>query len=242
MGFFDRFLKKKSAPAETGAPDAAAEEAAPVPAAEPAPEPAAQGRTAHDWAILLAVNCLVLVASVALVAGRAYRHLIEDETPVVAAPPKPAPKAPAKEPEKPAETPAAPKEAPKAEAPKPQPKAEASKPKAPLPKPSLAAAAPKHAETKPMGGSAELPPVKSDKPRVSRPVSFKHEDPTAKEVDLLGMFLVRTGGRKRMFKDSKGIWRSTVYLNTGNSYDYKFEIVDGNGRKKTTATQTVTVP
>ena len=232
MGFFDRFLKKKSAPAESGSavdsPDEA--DSAPNPEREAARP---KGRSAHDWAMLLALNSLILVASVSVLASRAYRHLTENEAPIEAkaTPPKSAPKAPIKE-------------DPKTEAPKPEPaKADPpAQPKGPLPKPSLAATSPQRAEPAPRSGSAAVPTVQSEKPRVSLPVSFKHQAADAKEVDLLGMFLVRSGGRKRMFKDSKGFWRSTVYLNTGQSYDYKFEIVEANGRKTTTATQTVTVP
>ena len=239
MGFFDRFHKKKieeSAQEEDGGigplesvdtPDAGGVDDAPVPA---------QARTPKQWARLLALNSLVLVCSVGLLASRVYTHLtapvvIAAKTPT----PKPEPKQ-EKQPEPKAEEPK--REEPKKEAPKPKPK---PKPKKPLPKPSLASA-PVRATPEPQTGSAEIKPIKNSKKRVTRPVSFKHEASSAKQVDLLGMFLVRTQGRKQMFKDSKGIWRSTVYLKTGQTYDFKFEIVDSKGRKRTSATQSVTVP
>jgi outer membrane biosynthesis protein TonB len=244
MGFFDRFLKKK--PADDGGGvedvgDALSEDASPAALQEEPPKPSAGPK---HYARMLGLNTLVLLISVGLVAARVYRHLTAAPAPVqtaqAPAPKKAPPKKAEKKPEPKKE---APKPAAKKPAPKPAPAKPAAAPKKPLPKPSLAASpAPKREAPTPQAGSAEVKKIKDAKKRTTAPVSFKHKDPGAKQVELLGMFLVRTQGRKKMFKDSKGVWRSTVYLKTGQTYDFKFEIVDAKGRKKTTSKQTVTVP
>ncbi len=241
MGFFDRFRKTKTEEAakdEDGGiePLPELEEALPE---EEAPVKKKHGP--HDWAILLAINTFILVGSVGLLGARIIHHFTAPEVVTVAKPvpkPKPVPKKAAEAPKK---------EEPKKEAAKKDPPQKAPPKKAapikPLPKPSLAAAAaPTRKTPAPQSESAEVKPSKSEKKRVTAAVSFKHDDPTAKEVALMGMFLVRSQGRKRMFKDSKGVWRSTVYLKTGQTYDYKFEIIDSKSRKRTTSIRRVTVP
>ena len=243
MGFFDRFRKTKTeevAQDEDGgieplpeAEDSAVED---IPVVEDTP---VKKRGAHDWAIFLAINSVLLIGSVGLLAARVFHHLTAPAVVTAQAPkPKPKPKAVEKkvEPEVKKEAP------PKKEAPKPK-AVKKEEPKKPLPKPSLALkTAPVRKTPAPQSSSAEIKPIKSAKKRVTRPVSFKHRAVDAKQVDLLGMFLVRTQGRKRMFKDSKGVWRSTVYLKTGQTYDFKFEVIDAKGRKRTGSTQRVTVP
>ncbi|MFC1679559.1 hypothetical protein ACFL2T_05055, partial [Elusimicrobiota bacterium] len=89
---------------------------------------------------------------------------------------------------------------------------------------------------------AEAAPAQpAEKKRATRPVPFKYVDENAKEVYLRGPFLVRSNGRKTMFKDSKGAWQTTVYLKIGKSYAYQFEVVDKQGRKKLTPRQPMDV-
>lgn len=184
------------------------------------------------WGALLAVNGLVLL----LCAGGLYariRHLAQPPLVVAKPAPKPAAaapeaKAPAKEEPKPEAKPAPPAAAPEAK--KETPKAAKSPAAKDAPKPSAPAAEPANgAAARPAGG-------------VSKPVDFSYADPSAKEVDLLGPFLVRTGGRKPMFKDSSGEWRLTVYLKSGSAYAYRFESTDAHGKRHVTKKQTVEVP
>lgn len=217
MAGFDLFGLKKGAAAEGAAPTAA-----PLPA--------------KAWKGLAAADAVLLLACVGLLAVRVKGHL--------SAPPLPPPKPPAvkKAAPKPPE--------PKAEAPKPEPTPEAKKPepkpepkpapkeadkKAPLGSPAIhAAPAPKRAPA-PVGASPASPPPPSfaAKKAATRPVPFTYEESGAKEVYLVGPFLVRSGGRKTMFKDSRGAWQTTVYLNIGQTYKYRFEVVGENGKKLT---------
>lgn len=204
-------------------------------------------RGPRAWALFLAVNSLLLVGSVGLLAARVFHHLTAPEIITAARPPKPAPPPAAKSESKPEPKPEADKKAAaESEAPK-----KVEKPtvpaepelKKPLPKPSLAASpAPARKSAEPLLGSALVSPIKGDPERVTRPVSFLHEEGDAKSVELLGMFLVRTGGRQRMFKDSQGVWRSTIYLKTDQTYDYKFEIIDAKGNKRVSSSQSISVP
>ncbi len=114
---------------------------------------------------------------------------------------------------------------------KPEPAPKASAPaeaKAPAAKPPAAA------EMKASAAKAASAPAPAKAEGVSRPVEFTHEDPSAKEVNLLGPFLVRTNGSKPMFKDAKGVWRLTIYLKSGETYKYRFEAVDAHGKRKLT--------
>lgn len=77
--------------------------------------------------------------------------------------------------------------------------------------------------------------------RVTKPVSFDHNDSNAKKVSLVGMFLVSTGGSKRMFKGGDGAWQITVYLKRDVSYRYQFEVIDQAGRKTLTPVKTILI-
>ncbi len=160
--------------------------------------------------------------------------------------PEPKPEPEAKKPEPPkheAKKPEPPKhEAKKPSTPKEEPKGPVGSPAVnaePLParKPVPAGASPAPAPA----GTTPAKPKASGKKRLTRPVPFTHDDSAAKEVYLVGPFLVRTGGRKTLFKDSKGVWQTTIYLNIGQAYKYRFEVVSESGSKKLTPAQTVEV-
>lgn len=157
---------------------------------------------------------------------------------------KPEPKKPeAKKPEVKAE---AKKPEPKPEPRKPEVKAEAKRPigspavhSEPVPERKAVPKAPeKAAEAPPKPAAAAKP---AGKKRLTRPVPFTHADASAKEVYLVGPFLVRSGGRKTLFKDEQGVWHTTIYLNVGQTYKYRFEVVSEGGRKKLTPAQKVEV-
>lgn len=110
-------------------------------------------------------------------------------------------------------------------------------PKGPAGSPAMhASALPKHAAAEPMAAApkSEKPAQKPEaqppaaapgaRPR-ARPVEFTIKAPTAKEVFLRGPFLVRSGGRQPMAKDSDGVWRLSISLLPGE-YKYSF-IIDG---------------
>ena len=189
--------------------------------AAPVPGPAPSGKgSRRGWGIALALNTLLVLGASGVLATRVIDHL--SATPAVTAP-RPAPKG-----EK-APGPAAPQAAAKPEkAPEAKP---ADPPKKPAPPPAPEAKAPekKAPAAKPAGKPA------------TRPVPFTYTGNGAKEVALVGPFLVRTGGRKQMFKNSKGAWQLTIYLNIGESYKYRFEVTDSQGRKKLTPAETVEV-
>lgn len=228
MAGFDLFGLKKG-PAPEGAPPTTAR--APLPA--------------KAWKGLAAADAVLLVACLGLLAVRVKGHLSAPPPPPPKPPaakkaePKPEPKVEAPKPAEPA--PEAKKPEPKPEPKKPEPKPE-PKPtakeadkKAPLGSPAIhAAPAPKRAPA-PVGTSPAAPPPPSfaEKKAATRPVPFSYEEDGAKEVYLVGPFLVRSGGRKTMFKDSRGAWRTTVYLNIGQTYKYRFEVVGENGKKLT---------
>ncbi len=160
--------------------------------------------------------------------------------------PKPEPKAEAKKPEPP-----------KHEAKKPEPPKHEKKPsskeeaKGPVGSPAVNAEPLPQRKAEPAGAAPKAEPAKAEAPkkaeapsgkkRLTRPVPFTHEDSKAKEVYLVGPFLVRTGGRKTLFKDSKGVWQTTIYLNIGQTYKYRFEVVSESGSKKLTPAQKVEV-
>lgn len=197
------------------------------------------------WKGLAAADALVLVACLTLLAVRVRGHLSAPPLPPAkpapgrkAEPPKPEP-AEAKKPE--------PKPEAKVEAKKPEPKKpeakvpskEAEK-KPPLGSPAVHAAPTPKRDPAPVGATPPPTPSFAPKKNGTRPVPFSYEEGGAKEVYLVGPFLVRSGGRKTMFKDSRGVWQTTVYLNIGQNYKYRFEVV-GEGGKKLTAPRSVEV-
>lgn len=257
MAGFDLFGLKKGSSSEEPAPGPA--DASPPAAPRTLPAKTWKGLAAADAAVLLACLCLLAVR----VRGHLSAPPPPPARPLPAkkAEPRPEPKAEAPKADPAPETkrPEA-KPEPKPEAKKPEPKkaepkkAEAKKPepepkaaakngdkKVPLGSPAVHAAPAPRREPTPVGAApAALPPpsmapkAKKEK-SATRPVPFSHEDDGAKEVYLVGPFLVRSGGRKTMFKDSRGVWQTTVYLNIGQAYKYRFEVVGESGKKLTPA-------
>jgi hypothetical protein len=76
----------------------------------------------------------------------------------------------------------------------------------------------------------------------TKAVDFTYIDPYAEQVSLLGAFLVRSGGRETLSKDSQGAWQTTVYLRTGATYHYRFEVIGRDGKKILTPKKLVDVP
>lgn len=231
--------KKEEAPAEQTAP-----------AAEPAPghderttAPKAEGasRGSHKlWAFLLVLDSVFVIVFAGAVAAKVFQHW---NAPAVAPvpnprrrpakeavptpPPAPAPE-PAKAPEPPKEAPK-PVETKKPEPVKPEPKTpEGMRP----PKPSMLTEAPKHREVKPSEVGAHSAPAKAAPAPVTAPAptdvrkavrtEFHVRAPGAKNVELVGAFIVR-GGRKEMNRGADGTWTVTLYLNPG-SYRYFFSV------------------
>jgi 1,4-alpha-glucan branching enzyme len=60
---------------------------------------------------------------------------------------------------------------------------------------------------------------------VKKRVTFKLNNPAAREVCLTGSFNAWNPTAKHLRKDSKGIWKTTMILSEG-VYEYRF-IVDG---------------
>jgi len=176
------------------------------------------GTSKRALGVFVLADIAVIALCAVFLSARVHKHLTAAESPAPA--PRAAKKPPPKE--SAAKKPAASEPAPAKPAAEPE-----SKPK---PKPAPKAKA-----------EPEKPAVSEKKKRKTRPVPFTYVDPSAREVALLGAFLVRQNGRKSMFKDSKGTWQTTVYLNTGVNYRYKFEVVDKNGRKSITPTESVDV-
>lgn len=58
------------------------------------------------------------------------------------------------------------------------------------------------------------------------PVAFVIDAPQASSVELIGGFLIHSGGRLPMARTAEGRWATTVYLNPGQRYLYHF-LVDG---------------
>ncbi|MBI3298307.1 MAG: hypothetical protein HYZ75_09100 [Elusimicrobia bacterium] len=212
------------------------------------PEPKVSTHT-DVWKKLVAADVLLALACAGILGWRVVSHLTAD--PVIPPPTrheakKPPPKAaepakpePSKEEPKPEPAKAAPKTS-EAALPRDNARsAEVKKPEAavPLGRPSVLAAPPPQRTAAPkLSGATKA----SEAKRQTRPVPFTHAFPAAKEVYLIGPFLVRSGGRKMMFKDSKGVWATTVYLNIGQTYKYRFEVVEEKG-KHLSASQTVEV-
>ncbi|MCM2303487.1 MAG: hypothetical protein NDJ72_02205 [Elusimicrobia bacterium] len=219
-------LRKQQDPQDAPAPAATAEGSEP---AAPAP------RGSHKlWAFLLVLDSVLVIVFAGVVAAKVYQHW---KAPVIAAAPVPR-KRPVKAAEAPAaSTAAAPAPEPVAapEPPKPAPAAPA-KPAADAPrppKPSMLADAPKHRETpKPADAGTKSSPA--SKPAAPAPAAaadgkvkalrteFKLHAPKAKNVELVGAFIVR-GGRKDMSRDGDGTWTVTLYLNPG-TYRYFFSV------------------
>lgn len=244
MAGFDLFgLKKGASPEE--------------PSSAPAPE-TPKALPAKAWKGLAAADAALFLTCLCLLAVRVRGHLnappLPPARPIPAkkAEPKPEPKPePAPEAKKPEPKPEAKPEPKKAEPkkpeakaePKPEPKATAKNgdKKVPLGSPAVHAAPAPRRDPAPVGAAPAALPAPSMAPKArkekaaTRPVPFSYEDDGAKEVYLVGPFLVRSGGRKTMFKDSRGVWQTTVYLNIGQTYKYRFEVVGENGKKLTPA-------
>ena len=130
--------------------------------------------------------------------------------------------------------PKGPKPAP-AETPKPQPKETApAQPEAPKAAP---APAPKAAPKTP----PPAPVKEAVKPSTTKKVEFSHSDRAAKQVILLGPFLVRSKGRMPMIRFSDGEWRLTVTLIGGTTYQYRVETTDARGKRRITKKQSIYV-
>lgn len=216
------------------------------------PEPAQLPARGFPWRALAAADLLLIIVCAAFLAQRLHARRESLSARSVAS--APAASAPAQAPKPPA--PAAPKEAPKPppaekepEAPKPEPSpaAPAGEERGPIGSPSVHAPElpDRSASARPAPGQAPASPRDAAEPaepaRTTRPVTFTHSAPEAKEVYLVGPFLVRTDGRKAMTRDSRGAWRATVYLNIGYSYRYRFEVVDPQGRRSLTPNRSMDV-
>lgn len=234
--------------------------------ADTAPEPAPEApRGSHRlWAFLLILDSLFVIVFGGAVAAEVYQYWKAPAALAVAArrPAREAVKTPAQP--KPAEEApvAAPAAPPKpAEAPKPAetPKAELKTTRAAdsprPPKPSLVTEAPKpHEAPKPAGPAsakhaATPPPAPAPAPSTERakahPVEFKLHAPSAKEVQVVGAFIVR-GGRKEMNRRSDGTWALTLYLTPGR-YRYFFsadkkKVLDPDNPQSERGASLLTVP
>jgi hypothetical protein len=216
---------------------------------EPPKKPTAKSR--KFWLGLLVADGALVLACIGLLGARVLHH---QATPVAVAAraPKPvatpAPKEPAK-----ATTPDAAKPEPATAQPQTAPKKTAQKPlppasNKPLGSPGVHAkalptrnAAPQGQPAKPIKKVVKASTKPTKKKRTTKAVSFDYVNPDAKEVSLIGMFLVRGGGSKKMFRNSKGAWQTSVYLKTGTTYRYQFEVRGKDGRKFMTPRKTVDV-
>lgn len=189
---------------------------------EPPPEGAPEAETHaaprgsyRVWAFLLVLDALFVVVFGGTVVVKVFQHLpAPSARPAPEAARRPEPK-PVKAPE-PAPVPPAPEKA-AATAPKPAPKPSAAAPRgaqsARVPKPALAT------PLKPRGTpEPEVVGRQADDQR-ARPVTFRLHVPHAREVQLVGAFIVH-GGRMDMAKKS-GLWTVLVYLKPGR-YRYFF--------------------
>lgn len=205
-----------------------------------APEPAAQAPTPRGshklWAFLLVLDSVFVIVFAGAVAAKVYQHWKAPVAPLITAPRK----RPVKAVETPVAASTAPVPAPEPvkapEAPKPAPVAAAKPaPDAPRPpKPSMLSEAPKHRDTpKPADAGGKSAPVAKPAAPAPAPVAadgkvkalrteFKIHAPKAKNVELVGAFIVR-GGRKDMARQDDGTWTVTLYLNPG-SYRYFFSV------------------
>ena len=171
------------------------------------------------WAVLLVLDSVFLIVFGGALAGMLYIRVTQPLVQVKGTP-RPLPKR-----GQPAAAPAR-NEAPSPDTPA---KAEPAKPEPAKPEPAKAPVKAEPIKPEPAKAPVKVEPVKTpnDEPKVrARAVEFSHRAAAAKEVDLRGPFLVRTGGRKPMSKDADGIWRATISLLPGL---YKFHFtVDGN--------------
>ena len=216
MGFFG----KKTAGAVTNA----------APKASATPD---AGPSRKVWGVLLVLSIVMVFIFGGAVAGLVYMRM---STPPLASVPSRPPKKKGAAAAADAPKPDLPKaEPPKAEAPKPEEpkKPEAKAPDRPTGSPAVhAAALPKHSAD-PISSTAKTekpaPPPAAAKPAGGKvramAVEFSHKAPSAKEVLLRGPFLVRTGGKQAMVKDSEGVWKLSLSLLPGG-YKYSF-MVDG---------------
>jgi hypothetical protein len=207
-------------------------------AAAAPPEEHSPARGSHRvWAFLLFLDAIFVILFGGALARIVYQY-VQGPAPVAApvahrraAPPpaKPAETAPAPAPAPPPPAPAKPLE------PNPEPRiavarhADSPRP----PKPSMITEAPKP-HTAPSlvgaGGAAASAPKPSAAPPAAaesgktkaQPVIFKLRAPDAREVQLIGAFIVH-GGRKEMAKGDDGIWSVKLYLNPGQ-YRYFFSV------------------
>jgi type IV secretory pathway VirB10-like protein len=203
-------------------------------------------RSERLWAFLLLFDAFFVVIFGGALATTLYQHWPSSHNsagiPVHMAKaerPKPAP-TPA-----PAPAPAAAKTAPAAPAPAPAPKIQ-NAPKqanrqAPRPlRPSLLSESKPHKAAAPQSAAAEnseeaprtAPAAAAPAPDAgakikAQPVEFHYKSAKAKQVELVGAFIVR-GGRKTLVKHAEGLWSLTLYL-TPNSYRYWFSV---DGKKK----------
>lgn len=200
---------------------------------EPAPGP----ERARPRGIWLLLDAVFILCCAGLIASRVLFHMgnTVPQEPISRPAPRPEPaqaeeaKAPAPEPKK---------EEPK---PEPPPPALIAPAKGPIGSPSV------NAPSLPQRTAAAVQPGAAPSPRASsnassvRPIEFTYVVPDAREVYLLGPFLVRSGGRKAMAKVASATWQTTVYLNAGAEYHYRFETVTESGRRSTTSRRTVEV-
>jgi hypothetical protein len=213
------------------AKEAASSDAAPAEGFAPAAP-----RGSHKlWAFLLVLDSVFVIVFAGAVAAKIYQHWKTPASPLVAQPRLRSPKSI----EKPAPAPApvastAPIVPEPAKTPEPPKAAEPAKDAPRPPKPSMLSDAPKHRETPKLAdGSGKATPAAkpaaapAPAPAPGGPVKalkteFKLHAPKAKNVELVGAFIVR-GGRKDMNRDGDGTWTVTLYLNPG-SYRYFFSV------------------
>jgi len=170
------------------------------------------------WAILLALDTVLLLVSAGSLAGTAWFRIFESPAPkpvsaarrVPVRPQAPQPAAPAKEAAKPA-------------APPPQPRS--LEPELPAGSPGVAAPSLPRREAEP----ASAPEAKSK----ARAVEFSCRG-KAKRMQLRGPFLVRTKGAKAMTRGKDGVWRSKVILLPG-TYRYQCSADGKKGKVRTMA-------
>ena len=214
--------------------------------------PASPGRSKKFWGALLVLDAIILLSCLGFVGVRLLEHFASKPAVVkTARKPKTAMKPVKPDTEKkekpktapPEQVKSAPKEtaAPIKEKPTTDPKV-----KGPAGSPAVHAKDLPSRSAQPKGAkkpeaTKKQAAVSTEKKRTTKPISFDYADPEAEKVSLVGMFLVRSGGSKPMFKNSMGIWEITVYLNTGFKYRYQFEVIDKKGRKKLTPVKTIEV-
>jgi hypothetical protein len=210
-------------------PQEPSEPAAPAPADAAAPAHAPRG-SHRLWAFLLVLDSIFVMVFGGVVASKVY-HYWREPALATLPPPHHHPMKPAETAASPAPTPVKAVEPPKpAEAVKPAAKPEpaktAARSDAPRPpKPSLLNDPPKPRSTPTPAAAtaaAAAPSAAADGKTKAAPVVFKLKSPNAKNVQLVGAFIVR-GGRKDMTQDDDGLWSVKLYLNPGQ-YRYFFAV------------------